>query len=541
MDVKLPNGVVVNNIPEGTTKAQLAQKLQANGYDVPSEWLSTPTQAPLMDRIGRQVGLTARYGLEGAGSVFDLAQAPVRGLMNLALPEDRQLQPVSVGGSISDLLGLPQPQNATERVVGDISRAVAGTGGIAGLARAVSPTTSLGKGVAQTLEANAPTQLSSAIGGGGAGGLTREAGGGEFAQMAASLAGGFAGGSLIKPKAIGESVQQKQNAPRDEVITQAQKEGYVVLPSEVGAGKLSRGMETVSGKFKVEELASAKNQQVTNNLTRKYLGLSEETPLTAATFSDLRDVYGQAYNSASQLPAGQVGKFTQKSLGTGKASTKPIIKSGKELVDEIKIAREDSRASWKSFNSGMSQNPTKARKAAIKADKLVAKLEGELDSLAIANNQPDIIKNLNEARRNIAKVHTVEKATNTVNGVVDARAIARQADKKVPITDELKLIGNFAKAFPKVTKTVAEPPNPFSIYDVMGSGVGAATGTPLWLLPAARLVGRYGVLSKPMQQNFVQPQYNPPTIPYAPYGGLLNPKNNNEEDVFQLDPITVTP
>ena len=46
--------------------------------------------APLTERLGRQAGLTARYGLEGLGSIVDLAQAPVRGAINLALPENRQ-------------------------------------------------------------------------------------------------------------------------------------------------------------------------------------------------------------------------------------------------------------------------------------------------------------------------------------------------------------------------------------------------------------------------------------------------------------------
>jgi len=85
---------------------------------------ATPA-APLTERLGRQLGLTGRYILEGGLAPLDLAQIPVRGAMNLALPKDKQLQPVSAGGYISDVLNLPQPQNANERVVGDISRAMA--------------------------------------------------------------------------------------------------------------------------------------------------------------------------------------------------------------------------------------------------------------------------------------------------------------------------------------------------------------------------------------------------------------------------------
>jgi ribosomal protein L29 len=479
--------------------------------------------APLSQRLGRQAGLTARYGLEGLGSIVDLAQTPVRGAINLALPENRQLQPVSFGGSIADVLGLPQPQNKTERVVGDISRTIAGTGGVIKAASAVSPTSAVGQGIRESLTSNVPTQLAGAVGGGGASGLTREAGGDALAQSIAGLVGGFGGGALVKPKPTGVSAQQLQNAPRDKVLKEAQKVGYVALPSDVGAGKAVRAMETVSGKFKAQELASSKNQQVTNSLTRKYLGVSEDTPLTTDLFDDLRNSFAEPYRAASQLPAGQIGTTSSKSLATGGKTTNPVLKNGAQLVEEIKIARDDSRAAWKSFNSGMASNPTEARKAAQSADTLVDTLEKQLDKLAQINKQPELLKSLNEARRNIAKVHTVEKATNPITGAVDAKAIARQVAKKAPITGDLQLVGKFAQAFPKVTKQVAEPPNAFSIYDVAGTTFGLGAANPLLAsLPAARIAGRYGMLSQPVQQRFVQPQYQQPTTPFVPYMGLLN-------------------
>jgi hypothetical protein len=38
MDVRLPDGTVIRNVPEGTTQAQLAQRLQSAGMQVPAEW-----------------------------------------------------------------------------------------------------------------------------------------------------------------------------------------------------------------------------------------------------------------------------------------------------------------------------------------------------------------------------------------------------------------------------------------------------------------------------------------------------------------------
>lgn len=484
---------------------------------------STQAEAPLLNRIGRQAGLTARYGLEGAGSVLDLLQTPIRGAINLAMPSDNQLQPVSAGGSIADALGLPQPQTATERVVGDVSRTVAGAGGVIGLANLARPITQAGQGIQNVLTANAPTQLAAATGGGAGSGGVREAGGGTVAQVVGGLAGGLAGSRVIKPTLTGQSTQKLQNVTRDKVLKEGQKAGYVALPSDVGSGKLTRAMETVSGKFKAQELASSKNQQVTNNLTRRYLGLSDDVPLSTETFDELRVSFAEPYRLASQLPAGQIGTTSTRSLATGGRTQSPVIKSGAQLVDEIKIARDDARASWKSLNSGMSNNATETRKAAQAADSLVNKLESQLDNLARASNQPELIRDLNVARQNIAKVHTVEKATNPITGSVNAQAIGKQVAKKAPITDELQLIGKFAQAFPKVTKQVSGDPNAFSIYDVAGTSLGIGAANPLLAsLPALRVAGRYGVLSKPVQQSLVQPQYKPRTTPFVPFQGLLN-------------------
>ena len=47
MDVRLPDGTIIRNVPEGTTKEQIAQKLQAKGMQVPKEWMqSQPAQEP---------------------------------------------------------------------------------------------------------------------------------------------------------------------------------------------------------------------------------------------------------------------------------------------------------------------------------------------------------------------------------------------------------------------------------------------------------------------------------------------------------------
>ena len=161
---------------------------------------SKPFGQQLNDAIAdvpRQVGLTARHGLEGAGDVFDtFVGNPVR---TLARPILGNKPAARTGAALADLTRLPQPRTATERIVGDAARMVAGGAGTLGAAaKGAQRLTGVAQGVARTLAANPVQQLASASAAGAAGGYTRETGGNDGAQLAASLVAGVG-----SPLAIG--------------------------------------------------------------------------------------------------------------------------------------------------------------------------------------------------------------------------------------------------------------------------------------------------------------------------------------------------
>lgn len=157
--------------------------------------------------IPRQVGLTARYGLEGVGQAAELVTEPVAGLMRAAgIPTKSTGQ---LATSLADTIGLPAPQTASERVVGDATRMVAGAGGIVGAGRG------LANAGAQTLGAflsQQPTaQLTSAAGSGLAGGAVRESGGSEGEQILGAVLGGLAGAAV--PGAVSRVTNSAKSAP----------------------------------------------------------------------------------------------------------------------------------------------------------------------------------------------------------------------------------------------------------------------------------------------------------------------------------------
>lgn len=170
-------------------------------WDEPS---STVKAGNALNSIPRQIGLTARYALEGIGQTADLFNEPFRGLMSMGLPDRANGAPKSVPISASatklaDFIGLPSPETAQERVVGDASRLVAGAASMGGAGKMVSALPGIpsmvGK-VGEFLSSNLPQQFASAAGAGLASGASREAGGNPAMQAVAGVVGGIAGGSV---------------------------------------------------------------------------------------------------------------------------------------------------------------------------------------------------------------------------------------------------------------------------------------------------------------------------------------------------------
>jgi hypothetical protein len=141
--------------------------------------------------IGRQLGLTARYGLEGLAQVAQIGTEPLRYLTDKVTGGNSK--PLSgVASDLADLIGLPKPQGANERVIGDATRLVAGAGGLGTVGRVAQGGAGVMRSAGDMLANNLGQQALAAGGAGLAGGSVREAGGGEGAQALAALLGGVA-------------------------------------------------------------------------------------------------------------------------------------------------------------------------------------------------------------------------------------------------------------------------------------------------------------------------------------------------------------
>lgn len=218
---EMPDGRIARfEVPEGTTPEQAQELIAQSVSQVPA----AVEAGKEINSIPRQLGLTARYGIEGLANAAQLVTEPLRYLTDKLVPNraptmsqlvtgERTPKSVPLGvlaSQLGDWMGLPSPQGANERVIGDATRLMAGAGGFGGAARAAQALPGAAGQAGAFLSANMPQQLASAAGAGLAGGASREGGGGPVAQGLSALAGGVLGG--LAPGAIGSVTNNVRNA-----------------------------------------------------------------------------------------------------------------------------------------------------------------------------------------------------------------------------------------------------------------------------------------------------------------------------------------
>lgn len=177
--------------------------------------------------LERQLGLTGRAAAQGAAGLVGLAYDPIAAVQNYLFGTETQPLREQVKRVLTDL-GVPEPETATERVIGAISEGAVGAGGQAALARGAERALTAGaQRVAGQLAAQPGAQAAAGGTGGGAAQVVAEAGGGPGAQLAAGLAGGIAGG-----RAAGTSIEAP-SAALPAAVREAEEAGVRVMTTDV--------------------------------------------------------------------------------------------------------------------------------------------------------------------------------------------------------------------------------------------------------------------------------------------------------------------
>ena len=203
--------------PQGGIDYAAIEKLLATRPDEPGAF----------DGVGRQLGLTGRALAQGVAGAVDIGYEPLAAIINWTLGENIGTLRGQVKQALTDI-GVPESENAVERVIAAIGEGMTGAGAQAALARAATaPVRQAATTLAGILAAKPAQQVAGGAGASGATQLAAEAGAGTAVQLGAGLVGGLGAGRAFGLEA--------RSLPSDlpQAIRDAEQAGVRVLTTDV--------------------------------------------------------------------------------------------------------------------------------------------------------------------------------------------------------------------------------------------------------------------------------------------------------------------
>ena len=338
--------------------------------------------------------------------------------------------------------------------------------------------------------------------------------------------GGTIGAALTPlQKLIGVLRGPEQTPQMASAVQKAREAGYVIPPTQARGSFINRALEGTAGKVSTAQNASAKNQEVTNKLVSKALGLPEEELLTPEGLSNIRTLAGKAYENIENIGTIKPSKEYMEGLnqisskplkaqaGFPNAKPSPII----DLAESLKSDAFDGSAAVAKIidlrdaaNTAYASNQKLLGNANKKAANL---LEDEIERHLNKTGQKELLDEFRNGRELIAKTYTIEKALNPVSGNVNAKVLAAALKKGKPLTEELKTAAEFAVQFPKATQTLESMGSlpQTSPLDLAAAGtISSITSNPTALLSLGIRPGaRAASLSDAVQNRLVQGKITP--------------------------------
>ena len=268
------------------------------------------TTAPSAPRntIARQIGLTGRYALEGAGQIADIIGSPLNKLINRATGSNL-VSPSAGMANLATSLGLPQPEGEFEKGIAGVTRAVAGVPIMAGTGNLMNQfggqlTQAVGRGFA----AQPTAQVAAAATGAGAA---------EFANrqldvqnplalLGINLAAGFPAGAVASRATNIPSGSRYANPQTGQFVEDAAKRNVnldVLDVGGAGSGVLNKarqfGYQTANANQ--QKSAQVRNliEKVTDQVRPTSVVKEGSEKLVIAT--DLRNQYKLAKNAVSPI------------------------------------------------------------------------------------------------------------------------------------------------------------------------------------------------------------------------------------------------
>lgn len=379
---------------------------------------------------------------------------------------------------------------------------------------------------------------------GGAGQAVTEATGEPLYGAATSMAVPGVAISRAQAKQAKLQAEQQRNAVRDLTIRQGQEEGYLTTPGSITPSTQNVMAERLAGKTRVQQEAAVRNQQVTDRLARRAVGIGENDPLTRANMQQIRtQEYQRGYEPLNRIGPVQTDAQFNTALdnvltaytGPGQSFPNAIPRPVVDLVQNYRVGQfnsADAIAATRTLREAARANISRGDNDLGLAQRAISNaLEDQIErQLAQAGNPNTqaMLDQFRASRQRMAISHAVEDAIVEAGGSVNARQLANDLQTRGRyFTGDLDLIARFANISRPVTTQPGTmgTPGAQTLMGVSGGlgGLGAyAAGGGPGSVGAASLAGMYvpqavsaaarSYLLSPFAQSRAIPTYSRPGV-----------------------------
>jgi hypothetical protein len=524
MDVRMPDGVIVRNVPDGIGKDELLSR-----YERKKRMAALPQS---MANI--EADQAAANPVTGMGTGERLLAGAGKAAVDLGRGAG-QLAGVVSNADVTESRALDAPLMAT--TAGKVGNLAGNVAAAAPAAFVPGANTVVGAGVVGAglgllqPAGNAKERAINTAVGGAAG-----AGGQKLGQVIGQKVGAAA-----SSRAAQAAETKAANAVRDETIRQARQAGYVLPPATLNQGsRAAVAAESLSGKAATQQTAAYRNQAVTNRMIRSDLGLKGARQTTEAELAAVRKQGGKVYDTVAK--SGRIvpdQQFLDDVAGLSNVlddvgtefpgASAPSGDKIKELADSL--FQQD-------FDAGAAVKYTRTLREQAKAGfKAVNAAGGNAEALAMARAQREaagiledmtmrhlratgrggLADSFDKARVLIAKSHDAEAALNPGTGNIDATKLGAMLRRGKPLGGNFETVAKFASAFPESARELKSGPGVSALSAVLSTAAGTAgavSGNPAVLaaagVPLARSGARAAILSG-AGQAAAMPSYAPRT------------------------------
>jgi hypothetical protein len=299
-------------------------------------------------------------------------------------------------------------------------------------------------------------------------------------------------------------------------LERARAEGYMAPPGSIDplSGRFVIA-ERIAGKTLLEQMMSVRNQETTNRLARRAVGVGEDTPLTSDAMTAVRQTAArQGYD-----PIRRIGNVTTdnqfvndlaniEQAFTGQAASFPaaVPNTVQQLVNTHLVGQFDSGDAIRRIQDLRNDASASFRRNEPdigRAQRAVANaLEDQIERGITASGLPNATQMLDDfraARQRMAISHSIENAIREGTNNVSATKLASDLQRGRYMTGDLQNIAEFASRFPRVSQLPSQIGTPSS-----GTVLGPVSAVPNALSAAMR---RY--LMSQGAQRAATPRYDP--------------------------------